>query len=501
MLFTAGVTGAAIMIIEILGARMLAPYFGTSHYVWTAQIGITLVALAAGYWIGGAWVDVSPRLERLYLALAVAAGWLALVARLLEPVAYYCLNFPLAWGSILAATILTLPPLVLLAMTGPFVLRLLAPSTHRIGRVSGRLTALSTVGSFLGTALIGYVMIPFLANSISLLITAAQVGALPLIYFLVWRRNGFHGLAGALAGGVGLLIGSQTYWGGRVQGSPDYVELYRANSHFGQLQVVQPVHSDRRLYLNDYLVQNTYDPASKQSTSLFTYMLDGLARAYHPKMTDALCLGMGVGIVPMSFCQSGIRTDVVEINPAVVPLARQFFDCDPNRFRLILDDARHFLNQTTNQYDVVVLDAFLGDSVPSHLMTTEAFRAIQRILRPNGVLVMNAFGEMPPASDYFRDALGRTLSGLFRHVRLHASGNGNLFFVAMERSPLSPLAFPSPESIHPSCRYMAQVGFTNICALNLAQGSVLYDDRNPVEYYDARVRERLRRQLALSMHP
>jgi len=501
MLCTAGVTGAAIMIVEILGARMLAPYFGTSHYVWTAQIGVTLVALAAGYWMGGAWVDVSPRLDRLYFALAVAAGWLALVVRLLEPVAYYCLRYPLALGSILAAVMLTLPPLVLLAMVTPFVLRMLAPSTHRIGRVSGRLTALSTAGSFLGTGLIGYIMIPFLANSTSLLLTAAFVGTLPLVYFLVWARGGITGPGGGLIVGLGLLIGSRTCWGGLMEGSPDFRVLYRANSHFGQLLVLQPQQSDRRLYLNDFLVQNTYDPISQRSTSLFTYMLDGLARAYQPHMSDALCLGMGVGIVPMSLGRSGIRTDVVEINPAVVPMARQFFDCDPSRFRLTLDDARHFLNQTTNQYDLVVLDAFLGDSVPSHLMTYEAFCSIRRVLRPSGVLVMNAFGELPPEQDYFRDALGRTLSGVFRHVRLHASGNGNLLFVASCQPPQAPLVFPALDTIHALCRAQAQIGFTNICTLNLAQGDVLYDDRNPVEYYDARVRERLRRQLALSMRP
>jgi spermidine synthase len=500
LFYTAGVTGAAVMIIEILGARMLAPYFGTSHYVWTAQIGVTLVALAAGYWIGGTWVDAKPRLDGLYFALAVAAAWLSLVVRMLEPVSYYCLKFPLAWGSIIAAAVLTLPPLVLLAMTGPFLLRLLAPNTTVIGRVSGRLTALSTVGSFLGTALIGYVMIPFLANSISLLLTAAQVALLPALYFAVWRRRAPTSVGSIVVICVGFLMGTQPLWGGTS--APDSLRIvHRSNSHFGQLLVVEPMGGDRRLYLNDYLVQNTYDVTEKRSASMFTYLLEDLARAYAPDLKEVLCLGMGVGIVPMRFCRSGLRTDVVEINPAVVPVARKYFDCDPALFRLFLDDARHFLNQATNRYDVVVLDAFLGDSVPSHLMTIEAFQAIGQVLRPQGVLVMNAFGELPPAADYFRDALARTLGGVFRFVRLHASGNGNLFFVAMNQKPPATLQFPDLDTIHVTCRYQAQTAFTNQCRLDLAQGTVLTDDRNPVEYYDARVRERLRRLLALSMQP
>src|SRR3989442_14460267 len=98
--YTAGTTGAAIMIVEILGSKMLAPYVGTSHFVWTAQIAVTLVALAAGYYAGGRMVDRSTELGRLYICIAIAAAYLCLAVLVVEPVAYWSLQFPLPIGSL-----------------------------------------------------------------------------------------------------------------------------------------------------------------------------------------------------------------------------------------------------------------------------------------------------------------------------------------------------------------------------------------------------------------
>src|SRR6185503_7343855 len=169
---TAGTTGAAIMVVEILGAKMLAPYVGTSHFVWTAQIAVTLVALAAGYYGGGWLVDRSPRLERMYTGILMAAIYLCVATLAVKPVAYWCLDFRLAVGTLLASLFLFFVPLALLAMVGPFFIRVLTSSVSGVGSNVGRLTAISTLGSFVGTALIGYVLIPFFPNSVTMFGTA-----------------------------------------------------------------------------------------------------------------------------------------------------------------------------------------------------------------------------------------------------------------------------------------------------------------------------------------
>src|SRR5512133_3234757 len=170
--FTASITGGAIMIVEILGAKMLSPYVGMSHFVWTAQIAVTLVALACGYYVGGRLADRSQQLRRLYWCILVAGLYLALTVLICGPVANWCLDFNLAVGSLLASTILFFIPLALLAMTGPFLVRVITSSVAGVGGNVGRLTSISTLGSFFGTMLIGYLMIPLLPNSISMYVTA-----------------------------------------------------------------------------------------------------------------------------------------------------------------------------------------------------------------------------------------------------------------------------------------------------------------------------------------
>src|SRR5438270_589497 len=186
---TAASTGAAIMIVEILGAKLLSPYVGLSHFVWTAQIAVTLVALACGYYLGGRLVDRSPDLDGLYWSIMGAAVYLALTVLICQPVAYWCLDFNLPVGSLLASTILFFVPLALLAMTGPFLVRIITFSLTGVGGSVGRLTAISTLGSFVGTLLVSYVMIPFLPNSLTMYLTSMALLLVCTIYFGLFRRR------------------------------------------------------------------------------------------------------------------------------------------------------------------------------------------------------------------------------------------------------------------------------------------------------------------------
>ncbi|MHB8521576.1 MAG: spermidine synthase [Limisphaerales bacterium] len=496
---TAAITGAAILIVEILGAKMLSPYVGTSHFVWTAQIAVTLVALATGYYFGGRLVDRSQKLSHLYACIFLAAIYLSLTVLICEPVAYWCLQFKLAAGALLASAFLFFVPLTLLATAGPFLVRVLTVSVSGVGGNVGRLTAISTVGSVAGTVLIGYLLIPFVPNSVTMYVTAIALMALVSVYFLIWGRKSRPLLALVMGVSLGLVLG---YGGVRRDAQwhlADTLELYRGNSNFGLLQVIENQFNHHRFYLNDYLTQNTFDPQSKQSLSMFTYMLHDLAHAYAPQVQDVLCIGLGVGIVPMAFAREDARVDVVDINPAVVPVASRFFDCQPDRFNLVIGDGRYFINRAARRYDAVVLDAFLGDSTPSHLLTREAFAGVQRILKPGGALVINCFGDFEPGHDFLTASLDKTLKAVFRGVRIHHAGNGNVFFVAGDQAELKILHPPNLQEIPDSVRSQVEAAFAGVAQTNPDHGRVLTDDFNPLEYYDAVNRERLRSQLAHAM--
>lgn len=496
---TAALTGAAIMIIEILGAKMLAPYVGTSHFVWTAQIAVTLLALATGYAVGGWLADKSPQPAWVYGGIVVAAAWLGFSVIACESVAYWCLRFRLAAGSLMAAVALFFVPLALLAMVGPFFVRVMASSVAHVGSIVGRLTSLSTIGSVAGTILIGYVLIPLLPNSVTMSLTAALLVATAIGFFFAWGRKTRS--PGVVGGAASLLVIGLAAVQRPAVGTVGVKEVFSANSNFGLLQVVETESGGRRWFLNDLLTQNTYAPQSGQSMSLFTHMLYGLAKSYTPELHEALCVGLGVGIVPMQLAREGVKVDVVEINPAVVPIARQFFGFDPARVTLHIGDGRYYFNTTTRRYDAVVLDAFLGESPPSHLMTRESFQAVHRCLKPGGTLVMNTFADLSPGRDFLGVSLLRTLRTVFKNVVIHDAQNGNVFYVASDREPFVMLKPPQLESVPESLRWAVEAAFGNRLSMDRSEGAVLTDNYNPADFYDAQNREALRRLLAISYRP
>jgi spermidine synthase len=332
-----------------------------------------------------------------------------------------------------------------------------------------------------------------------------------LIYFVVWgrTRDVIAPLATALVLGVGVgALGVYVTHGKHRADREGFDEKFYGNSNFGVLQVIDI--GATRYYFNDYLTQNTYDPVQKQSMALFTYMLHGLGRVYTTNASDVLCIGLGIGIVPMQFAREGARVDVVEINPAVVPVAEEFFDFNKAKVNLTLGDGRPFLNRCTNKYDVVALDAFLGESSPSHLMSREAFQQMRRVLKPGGVLTINAFASFDPGEDFLGASLYRTLTNVFPHVRIHSAGGGNTFYVASDHSLASFRREPDLSGVHPSKVDEVERAYAGVIepeeangrftfTLHPNNGRVLTDDFNPVEFFDVKNRERIRRNLALGM--
>ncbi|MBL9168245.1 MAG: fused MFS/spermidine synthase [Verrucomicrobiales bacterium] len=507
---TAAINGAAILVVEILGAKMLAPYVGTSHFVWTAQISVTLLSLATGYYVGGRMVDRAQDLGRLYQAMLWAAAYLALTISVTERVSYWCMDFgaqlggldaSIKIGSILASGFLFFVPLTLLAMTGPFLIRILTSTLSGVGGQAGRLSAISTLGSVLGAALIGYVLIPHLPNSRTMFFTAGGLALLSLVYFFFFgqRRSAVAKPILLAVASVGLGL-----YGVKTDFRTDYgrgVEIFRSNSNYGMLQVIQLKNSAELFYVNDYLTQNIYHTNTQQSGAMFTYMLHALARGYSPKLESALCIGMGVGIVPSQLAREGVKVEVVEINEGVVPIAEKFFDLKPDQLTLHIGDGRHFLNRTTNRYDAVILDAFLGDSSPSHLMTREAFASMRHVLNPGGCIVLNCFGYFDRGRDYFVGSLEKTLQSVFKTVKIHDSGRGNVFMAASDLPEMTLVPPTSYDYIHSDLVSEVQRTLVNVVATDPQRGRILTDDYNPVDYYDAVNRETFRRNMAKSMDP
>lgn len=215
----------------------------------------------------------------------------------------------------------------------------------------------------------------------------------------------------------------------------------------------------RRL-MDGVLIQNTYAPETRQSLSVFTGGLTGLARAYTPGIKSALVIGLGAGLVPRQLAGEGAVVDVVEINPAIPGLAEKYFDFKSAAInRLEICDGLDFLKSCEGGYDTIVLDAFQGEGSPRHLTAPDALRWFREKLQPQGTLVINRFGEFSAQRRALTRELHRTLIGEFgvESVRLHASGQGNVFFVATPRASLEPCHLPNFSAEHPTLRFELQL--------------------------------------------
>jgi spermidine synthase len=490
--------GGAIVAVEILGVRILAPYLGTSHFVWTAQILVTLLALAAGARLGGSWATERDSRARLFWLLLFAAFWIGAGIGLTEPLARIGLNMRVAMGSLMVSLALYFPPLMALAACVPILIRESTSTLGHAGRAAGGVFALNSLGGALTAILVASGMATGLANAAVLSAVVCLLFAFALAWSLVVEGGRVEN-AGILffVVMVGLLV---TYGGTKrilAFDSKQAQELARVDSPYGMLQVVQYRENGHRELLNDGLIQNSYDPARGQSVDLFVVMLHGLARAYADRIDRALCIGMGAGFVPAKFAEEGTSVQVVEINAAVPPLAKAHFGFKAPGVEITIADGRQFLNDGEGSYDAVILDVFLGDSSPSHLLTKEAFESMRQSLEPQGVLVINCFAEFELGSDFFASSLQLTLQHVFRSVVAHSDGAGALFFVASDRTNLRPVRAIEFLAAHPDLVAAANIAFTNVVNPARLNGVLLTDDFNPIEFYDARIREGIRRDFAL----
>jgi MFS family permease len=187
---TAFLCGAAIMLLEMLGFRLLPPYFGYSIAVWGALLGVVMVALAAGYYAGGSLADRHPRLRTLYLLILAAAGYALLLLFAYPAILGYSARFDLVPGALFASLLLFGVPMGALSTVSPFVIRLLARE-QGVGRVAGSVYAVSTLGSIAGTFLTAFYLVPLIGTRATLLvgvISLALVGGLGILASAVPRK-------------------------------------------------------------------------------------------------------------------------------------------------------------------------------------------------------------------------------------------------------------------------------------------------------------------------
>jgi spermidine synthase len=497
LLLTAIVAGALVMTLEVVGARVIGAFYGVSLFVWTSLIAVTLLALAAGYVAGGRYADRMHGPGAIFVWLAAAGACVLAVPWLKAAVLVAAAPLGPRWGAFASACVLFGPALALLGAVSPAIVRQLAGDPQRLGATVGGLFGWSTLGSLAGTLLAGYVLLVHFSLTGILVACAAAALALAAAYFLLYQRRAWGVLL--LVPPFAALPGGADIEAALADGTHARVVEARAG-FYGELRVVEYSYGELRVreLLIDGLVQGAVDAATLQSTYETVYLLQALPLAHRPGGTRALVAGLGPGLVPKWLHERGIATRAVEIDPAVLELARRHFGL-PAALPVVLEDARRFFASDRGQYDYIILDVFNGDTTPYHLVSREALAAVKARLAPRGVVAVNLVASADGASATPVLAMLERTFGAVRVYPLRAPGSplANLIAIAGE----APLAEPRLDEgalgdVHPLARAGVRRALASAVPFAAPPGAPLItDERNPVDVRDAQVREELRRQI------
>jgi spermidine synthase len=408
LVFLAGVGTLAT---EICASRLLAPYYGSSTIVWANIIGLTLASLSLGYWLGGRIADRNPSarlLGRLVLGAALLVAAIPFVSQPILDVASSGLDEVSAGaviGSFFGTLLLFAPPIVVMGMVAPFAIRLALDDITSAGQVAGRLYALSTVGSLLGTFLPALVTIPLVGTQRTLLASAALLAAASASVL------GRRWLIATAAIAVLLAIPP-----GVVKASEGEV-LYEVESSYQYVQVVER-DGVRRLYLNEGVAVHSL---WREDTVLTGGVWDAFLAV--PALLEAApervaVLGNAGGTIARAFAVfwPNAAIDGVEIDPAVSTAGRRYLGMDDNPRLLVHDeDARPFLRRADERYDLIYIDAYRQPYVPFYLATKEFFELVLTRLAPGGIVALNV--ATVPGDRRLEESLAGTLASVFPDVR------------------------------------------------------------------------------------
>lgn len=487
LLLTVFVSGMTTLAVELAASRLLDPYFGNSNLVWANLIGLILIYLTVGYYLGGRLADRFPRPAALYQIIAWAAFFVGLVPFAARPLfsgisgELTTAQFDVLAGSFIGVLALFALPVTLLGCVSPFAIRLAVRDVGRAGNVAGGIYALSTLGSILGTFLPVLLLVPtvgtratFLFFSGTLLLVA--LGGL----FRAAPRLAWTYLLLPLA----LIALALFLPAGVVKAAEGLV--YETESAYNYIQVVD---QDRRyLLLNEGQgIHSVYDPEDLATYGTWDFFLVAPffnPPPYTPDQVKSLCLiGLAAGTISKQYTAvfGEIPIDGVEIDPEITHVGQAYFDMAEPNLNVVVADGRAFLAHTDRRYDVVGIDAYRLPYIPWHLTTVEFFRQVRDHLTGEGVVVVNV-GHTD--SDWrLVEAMVATLGQVFPSVHvINVHDTFNAVVVAtVQPTDATNLAANLPGMTHPLLADAAQRAIASLHPI--APGDIVFtDDKAPVEY-------------------
>ena len=485
-------SGLVTLSVELAASRLLAPYFGTSLIVWTNLIGLILIYLAAGYWLGGRLADRFPHLSVLVGITTLAGFSVALVPVVALPVlrtavrAFADFQVGLLVGSFVGVLALFALPMVLLGCVSPFAVRLATPDVAHTGRVAGRLYALSTLGSVVGTFLPVLVLIPLFGTRRTFLFLGVSLLAVSAAGFALARRPRFAAVPLVLAA-VALWSGAQA---NRAPLKPGAHLLYEGESAYQYIRVLEMPDGERLLELNEGVgVHSRYRPNTPYTGRVWDFF--ALAPFFNPAPYDPFqeterwaIVGNAAGTAArvITAIYGPVPIEGVEIDPAVTEVGYRYFEMNLPNLRVTALDGRAWLLVNGERYDVVVVDAYRQPYIPFELTTVEFFQAVAEHLTSDGVVMVNV-NRGTRDDRRLVNALAATMAQVFPAIStldIDVSYN-TLVIGTRQPSTLADFQANVASTSHPVVRELARRAANGLRPWQ-GEGIVLTDDRAPVEW-------------------
>jgi predicted membrane-bound spermidine synthase len=383
--FIAFLEGFFVMSIELCSAKVSAPYYGSSFYVWTSILGLTMVFLAIGYYLGGYFskkYDSSKLLPNLFL---ISGFFVSLMPIIAGKLIYATLDFPIILGVLMSVFLYLSLPLVVLGMVPPNLINMLAGFQQEPGKSTGTVFMVSTIAGISASLLLGFFILPELGVTKTLYLLALL--HFMVVVFLLKKTSSkwSYVLSWALLFFCVLMLLGSTKT--KISPYENVRVIYQNDGLLGQVKVMDNTSSQSRtLYVNN----SAQTRAHLSGRSLFPYVYYISTFVSHkPPKSKVLLAGMGGGNLVYEMSLFDFDIDVVEIDKRIEEVARKYFLMPLKDISITIDDARHYINQSKNNYDIIVLDMSAGETMPSNVYTLEAFTQLKKNLNEGGFIVLH----------------------------------------------------------------------------------------------------------------
>lgn len=466
--------GGCLMATEILSARMMAPYFGSSLYVWAAVLAITLGSLALGYYNGGKFSTKPNRVYILFSFLFLAGTWLIfmpLFAQLSLNIVY---QFDLFQAVIMGAASILVVPMYLMGSVSPLIIGILSENKSEGGKTAGRIYAISTLGGIIFTFIFAFFLIP----KMGVIFPSVLAGLLLLIISLVYffregKKKQFLIIPLAIA--LSFFYSFQ-----RNKSSANMKILYETEGIMGQILVAdfkKENSEDERVLFVNRIIQTSYSFEQENEYDYFnitTQLIKNL-----PAKSSILILGLGGGVLANSAIEKGHSVDAVEIDERIVYVAKEYFQLSP-KVKVFTDDARRFIKKSNAKYDLIIFDLFRGEETPAHVFTIESMKETASLLKASGLILINANG-------YYRGDIGKGTRALYKTIRSSGLKLNMLATDSVEsKSSMIYLAAVSYDSFDNYIPDEWEEKYVNPDSLDLISVKVLSDNKPVLDFLNAK---------------